>query len=142
MGRYFFKQCITLFLYNKTTEEYEKLYVKGVYFRYDDLTQQIAKGIQGNASGTITIPLDYATIDGVNACKSYKADTNAKDFVLNGIFIEHTWDLENQSYVVEGIIDTDVTIRELISNYKPFRITNVRDCRKGTLQHLKLEVRE
>lgn len=138
----FFKDTVTLFLFNKSTQSFDRFVVNNVYFRHAIETRMTADGLLRVSHGTITIPSEYALIENTKAIYTYnKEQTSTLNFVLNGLLTGRTWTLKDKSFVVEGAIE-EMTYDELLKNYHLFRITSVADNRKGGLQHLKLEVSE
>jgi len=51
-------------------------------------------------------------------------------------------DISTEDYVVEGIIQDEFDLRELMSKYQVFKVVSVDDNRKGGLQHYKIGVSE
>jgi len=51
-------------------------------------------------------------------------------------------DISTEDYVVEGIIQDEFDLRELMSKYQVFKVVSVDDNRKGNLQHYKIGVSE
>ncbi len=51
-------------------------------------------------------------------------------------------DISTEDYVVEGIIQDEFDLRELMSKYQVFKVLSVDDNRKGGLQHYKIGVSE
>lgn len=51
-------------------------------------------------------------------------------------------DVSTEDYVVEGIIQDEFDLRELMSKYQVFKVVSVDDNRKGGLQHYKIGVSE
>ena len=142
MNNRFFKQTVTLFLFNKKEQKFDRFVIKNVYFRYVEKTQMTDNGLIRSSGGSVTIPSKFATIDGTKAIHSYnKKVTNLLNFVLNGILTSKVWTLNSKSYVVEGEVQ-DMSYTELVSKYHIYRITSVQDNRKGNLQHIKIEVEE
>lgn len=142
MNDRFFKQTVTLFLFNKESQEFDRIVIDNVYFRYKEKTTMTENGILRSSGGSITIPLEYAKIGDTKALYAYKSQTNnVLNFILNGLLSNKTWSIDSKSYVVEGNIE-DTTYSELVRQYHTFRITSVQDNRKGKLQHIKLEVQE
>lgn len=142
MNDRFFKQTVTLFLFNKENQDFDRIVINNVYFRYAEKTTMTENGLIRASGGSITIPLEYAKIGETKALYTYKAKTNnILNFVLNGLLNGKTWSINSKSYVVEGNIE-DMSYNELVQKYHTFRITSVQDNRKGNLQHIKLEVQE
>ena len=83
-----------------------------VYFRYNKKSGLIDKGLEKGSTGSITIPT------------TKKLDIHIDD------------------YVVEGIIEDEFDLRELLKKYQIFKVVSVDDNRKGGLQHYKIEVSE
>lgn len=83
------------------------------YFRHATGYSEISKGVIADSSGSITIPT-----------------TNELSINEGDIIVEGT--LETGNY----------TERDLIENYKCYRVIKVHDNRKGKLQHYKLEVKD
>ena len=122
----FFKDTVTLFLFNKTSQSFDRFVIKNVYFRHAMVTRMTEEGLIRVSSGTITIPSKYAQI----------GNLDLEEFISG-----NTWTLNSKSYVVNGEVE-NMTYSQLIKNYHLFRITSVADNRKGGLQHLKIEVDE
>ena len=122
----FFKDTVTLFLFNKSLQSFDRYVISNVYFRHAISTRMTENGLIRVSSGTITIPSRYAQI----------GNLNLEEFISG-----NTWILNGKSYVVDGEVE-DTTYNELIKKYHLFRITSVADNRKGGLQHLKIEVDE
>ena len=138
----FFKDTVTLFLYNKTSQSFDRFVIKNVYFRHSIATRMTEDGLIRVSSGTITIPTEFALIDGSKAIHTYnKNQINILNFLLNGLLTDRTWTLNGKSYVVDGEVP-DTNYSELVKKYHLFRIVSVADNRKGGLQHLKIEVNE
>lgn len=115
-----------MFLFNKSTQSFDRFVIKNVYFRHAIATRMIEQGLIRTSSGSVTIPSQFAEI----------GNLNLEEF-LNGT----TWNVNKKSYVVNGIAD-NLSYNELIKKHHLFRITSVSDNRKGGLQHIKLEVEE
>lgn len=142
MNGKFFKDTVTLFLFNQDSQEFDKVIIENVYFRHSIATRMTEEGIQRVSSGSITIPSQYAKIGNSLAIYTYnQSNTNILDFVLEGLLSDKMWSLKDNSYVVNGKVNEDFTgYADLVSKYDVFRITSVADNRKGGLQHLKIEV--
>lgn len=141
MNDRFFKQTVTLFLFNKESQEFDRIVIDNVYFRYAEKTNMTDNGLIRSSGGSITIPLEYAKIEDTKALYSYKSNNNILEFVLNGILTTKTWSLDLKSYAIEGNIP-EMSYKDLVSKYHVFRITSVQDNRKGNLQHIKIEVND
>lgn len=141
MNDRFFKQTVTLFLFNKESQEFDRIVIDNVYFRYAEKTRMTDNGLIRTSGGSVTIPLEYAKIEDTKALYSYKTNNNILEFVLNGILTSKTWSLDSKSFVIEGNIP-DMTYSELIKQYHIYRVTSVQDNRKGNLQHIKIEVND
>lgn len=137
----FFKHTVTLFLFNKAQQNFDRFVIKNVYFRHAIATRMTEEGLIRISSGTITIPSEFAQIDDSKAIYTYNKETSKLNFVLNGLLTGKTWTLNGNSYVIDGEVP-DMSYNELIKKYHLFRITSVADNRKGGLQHLKIEVDE
>lgn len=138
----FFKDTVTLFLFNKSSQSFDRFVIKNVYFRHAIATRMTEEGLIRVSSGTITIPSKYAQIGNSKAIYTYnKTQTSTLNFLLNGLLTGKTWTLNGKSYVVDGEVE-DMSYQELVKKYHLFRITSVADNRKGGLQHLKIEVDE
>ena len=122
----FFKDTVTLFLFNKSSQSFDKFVIKNVYFRHAIATRMTEEGLIRVSSGSITIPQKYAQI----------GKLNLEEFISG-----NTWSVKKKSYVVNGEVE-ETTYNELVKKYHLFRITSVADNRKGGLQHLKIEVDE
>lgn len=141
MNDRFFKQTVTLFLFNKESQEFDRIVIDNVYFRYAEKTRMTDNGLIRTSGGSVTIPLAYAKIEDTKALYSYKSNNNILEFVLEGILTSKTWSLDSKSFVIEGNIP-DMTYSELIKQYHIYRVTSVQDNRKGNLQHIKIEVND
>lgn len=142
MNDRFFKQTITLFLFNKKVQKFERFVLKNVYFRYAEKTQMTDNGILRKSGGSITIPCKYTKLGESKAIYTYrKKHFNVLNFVLNSILTSKTWTLNGKSFVLEGEIE-DMDYTELVKKYHIMRVTSVQDNRKGNLQHIKIEVQE
>lgn len=51
-------------------------------------------------------------------------------------------DISTEDYVIEGIIQDEFDLRELMNKYQVFKVVSVDDNRKGGLQHYKIGVSE
>ena len=142
MNKRFFKDTVTLFLFNEESQEFDRVVIQNVYFRHAIATRMSEKGLERVSSGSITIPCAFAKIGNSLAIYTYnQTNTNILDFVLDGLLSDKMWSLKDNSYVVNGEVDEDITsYTYLVSKYDLFRITSVADNRKGGLQHLKIEV--
>jgi len=125
MNERFFKQTVTLFLYKKDNEQFNRVTIRKV-------------------SGTLIIPTKMALIDNHLAVYTYQQEkqTSILDFVLNGLLTDKTWNLKGKSYVIEGEVEQDLEFKQMLKNYQTFRIVSVDDNRKGNLQHFKIGVSE
>lgn len=142
MNNRFFKQTVTLFLFRREEQIYDRFVINNVYFRHNVATQMTDNGIIRTSKGSITIPVDFATINGENALKTYNIKGNSLlNTILTGVFVNKTWTVNGKSYVVEGEVE-ELNYPELIKKYHVHRITSVQDNRKGNLQHIKIEVEE
>lgn len=121
----FFKDTITLFLFDKSTQSFNQYVIKNVYFRHAIATRMTEEGLIRVSSGSITIPIEYAEIGELNL----EELTSKNSYVVEG-------EVSDMSYVAK------MTYNDLVKNYHLFRITSVADNRKGGLQHFKLEVEE
>lgn len=126
MNDRFFKDTITLLLFNKSTQSFDRFVIKNVYFRHSIATMMSGDELIRVSGGSITIPSDYAQI----------GNLNLEEFITG-----NTWSLKKKSYVIAGEA-SDLSYNELVKKYHLFRITSVADNRKGGLQHLKIEVDE
>ena len=109
MGSFFIHNVTVFHLKDsKVTREY----FRGVYFRHDNKTNLVSKGIEKGGAGTITIPTD----------RELNITTN--------------------DYVIEGIINEEFDLKVLIKKYQVFKVTSVEDNRKGGLKHYKIGVGE
>lgn len=122
----FFKDTITMFLFNKATQTFDRFVIKNVYFRHTIGTKMTADGIMRISSGAVTIPLEYAQIGNLN---------------LNEFMYSNTWNVNKKSYIVNGEVENK-PYNDLVKDYHLFRIIKVADNRKGGLKHLKIEVDE
>lgn len=141
MNDRFFKQTVTLFLFNKESQEFDRIVIDNVYFRYAEKTRMTDNSLIRSSGGSITVPLEYAKINDTKALYSYRKHTNILNFVLDGILTSKTWSIDSKSYAIEGNIP-EMSYKDLVSKYHVFRITSVQDNRKGNLKHIKLEVSE
>ncbi|MBQ3415945.1 MAG: hypothetical protein IJH39_11570 [Clostridia bacterium] len=136
----FFKDIVTLFLFNEKTQEFDSFVLEKVYFRFSESTRMTENGLIRTSQGNIIIPNKYAKINGIKAIDKYDKD-NVLSSVLEGMLKRKKWNLKDKSFVVEGNVN-DIEYTELLKNFRVFRITSVADNRKGGLQHLKLGVEE
>lgn len=83
-----------------------------VYFRHNKKTNQIDKGVQKASTGAIYIP------------------TTEKI------------DIKKDDYIIEGIINDEYSLKNLLKKYQVFKVVSVDDNRKGNLQHFKIGVTE
>ena len=142
MNDRFFKQTVTLFLFRRKEQKFDRFVINNVYFRKAISTRMTDNGLVRTSAGSVTIPTAFATIDGEIAIKTYdKKTNNLLNFVLNGVLLNKTWTLNGKSYLVEGEVE-DMSYKELVEKYHTFRIISVQDNRKGNLQHFKIEVEE
>lgn len=93
-------------------ESVTRLEFEKVYFRHNKKTNLIDKGLEKGSTGSITIP------------------------------IAEKLDISTEDYVVEGIIEDEFDLNELIDKYQVFRVVSVDDNRKGNLKHYKIGVSE
>ena len=144
MNEKFFKDTITLFLFNEEKETYDRVIIHKVYFRHNKKTNLVDKGLEKGSTGSITIPTKIAMIDDDLAINTYSKikHPSALNFVLNGLLVDKTWNLENDSYVVKGAISEEFDLSKMQQKYQVFKIVSLDDNRKGGLQHLKLGVSE
>lgn len=144
MNKKFFKDTITLFLLDEENENYDRVIIHNVYFRHNKKTNLIDKGLEKGSTGSITIPAKIATIDDNLAIYTYSniKTTSILDFVLDSILTDNTWNLKNDSYVVEGVVYQEFDLSKIQENYQVFKIVSVDDNRKGGLPHLKIGVSE
>lgn len=144
MNEKFFKDTITLFLFNEEKETYDRVIIHKVYFRHNKKTNLVDKGLEKGSTGSITIPTKIAMIDDDLAIYTYSKikHPSALNFVLNGLLVDKTWNLENDSYVVKGAISEEFDLSKMQQKYQVFKIVSLDDNRKGGLQHLKLGVSE
>ena len=144
MNDRFFKQTITLFLFDEKNETYDRVIIHKVYFRHNKKNNLIDKGLQKGSTGSITIPTKIATIDNNLAIYSYSKtkNTSALDFLLNGLLVDKTWNLEGDSYVIEGEVKEDFDLSKMRKKYQIFKVVSLDDNRKGGLPHLKIGVSE
>lgn len=144
MNDRFFNDTITLFLFDENNEIYDRVIIHKVYFRHNKKTNLIDKGLQEGSTGSITIPTKIAMIDNNLAIYSYSdiKNPNTLDFLLNGLLVDKTWNLENDSYVIKGAITEEFDLSKMQQKYQIFKIVSLDDNRKGGLQHLKLGVSE
>ena len=85
---------------------------EGVYFRHNKKSNLIDKGQEKSSTGSITIP----TSETLNIC--------------------------DDDYVIEGIINDEFNLVNLMKNYQVFKVVSVDDNRKGGLPHYKIGVNE
>lgn len=144
MNKKFFKDTITLFLFNEENEIYDRVIIHNVYFRHNKKINLIDKGLEKGSTGSITLPTKIATIDKNLAIYTYSKtkNPNVLDFVLDGILVDKTWNLEGDSYVIKGAIEKEFDMSEMQKEYQIFKIVSVDDNRKGGLPHLKIGVSE
>lgn len=144
MNDRFFKQTVTLFLFDEDNENYDRVIIHKVYFRHNKKTNLIDKGLEKGSTGSITIPTKIALIDDDLAISTYSKDKHpsALNFILNGLLTDKTWNLEGDSYIVEGSINEEFNLSEMQRKYQVFKIVSLDDNRKGGLPHLKLGVSE
>lgn len=83
-----------------------------VYLRHNKKTNLIDKGLEKGSTGSITIP----TIKKL--------------------------DISTDDYIVEGMIEDEFNLNELMEKYQVFKVVSVDDNRKGKLQHYKIGVSE
>ena len=93
-------------------EDISKIYFKGVYFRHNKKINRIDKGVEMASIGTIYIP----TTDDIK--------------------------INEDDYIVEGIIKDEFDLLSLQSKYQVFKVVSIDDNRKGRLQHFKIGVAE
>lgn len=113
-----------MFLFNKTTQKFERFVIYNVYFRNNISSRMSQEGILQTSAGTVVIPVQFANIGGLSL----------DDFVNAG-----TWKIKDKSFIVKGEVE-NATYNELIKNYTIYRIVSVIDARKGGLQHIKVGV--
>lgn len=144
MNDRFFKQKITLFLFDEEKEVFDRVIIHKVYFRHNKKTNLIDKGLQEGSTGSITIPTKIAMIDDNLAISSYSRtkNSNVLNFLLNGLLIDKTWNLEGDSYVIEGEIKEEFELSKMRKKYQVFKVISLADNRKGGLPHLKIGVSE
>lgn len=144
MNERFFKDTITLFLYDENNETYDRVIIHKVYFRHNKKTNLIDRGIEKASTGSITIPTKIAMIDDDLAIYTYSKTKHPSvlNFVLNGLLVDKTWNLENDSYVVKGAISEEFSLSKMRQKYQVFKVVSLDDNRKGGLPHLKLGVSE
>lgn len=144
MNDRFFKQKITLFLFDEEKEVFNRVIIHKVYFRHNKKTNLIDKGLQEGSTGSITIPTKIAMIDDNLAISSYSRtkNSNVLNFLLNGLLIDKTWNLEGDSYVIEGEIKEEFELSKMRKKYQVFKVISLADNRKGGLPHLKIGVSE
>ena len=144
MNDRFFKDTITLFLFDEKNEVYDRVIIHKVYFRHNKKTNLIDKGIEKGSTGSITIPTKIAMIDDDLAIHTYSKNKhpNNLNFVLNGLLIDKAWNLEGESYVVEGAVSEEFDLSKIQSKHQVFKIVSLDDNRKGGLEHLKIGVSE
>lgn len=51
-------------------------------------------------------------------------------------------DISTKDYIVEGIVNEEFNLHELLEKYQIFKVVSVDDNRKGNLQHYKIGVSE
>lgn len=51
-------------------------------------------------------------------------------------------DISTKDYIVEGIVNEEFNLHELLKKYQIFKVVSVDDNRKGNLQHYKIGVSE
>lgn len=144
MNDRFFKQTITLFLFDEQNEVYDRVIINKVYFRHNKKTNLIDKGLQEGSTGSITIPTKIAKIRDSLAIYTYSKEkkTSILEFVLGGLLTDKTWNLEGDSYAIEGAITENFDLSKMKEKYQVFKIVSVDDNRKGGLPHLKIGVSE
>lgn len=144
MNKRFFKDTITLFLYDENNETYDRVIIHKVYFRHNKKTNLIDRGIEKASTGSITIPTRIAMIDDDLAIYTYSKTKHPSvlNFVLNGLLVDKTWNLENDSYVIKGAISEEFSLSKMRQKYQVFKVISLDDSRKGGLPHLKLGVSE
>lgn len=144
MNKRFFKDTITLFLYDENNETYDRVIIHKVYFRHNKKTNLIDRGIEKASTGSITIPTRIAMIDDDLAIYTYSKTKHPSvlNFVLNRLLVDKTWNLENDSYVVKGAISEEFSLSKMRQKYQVFKVVSLDDNRKGGLPHLKLGVSE
>lgn len=91
---------------------YQKHLFKHTYFRNNKKINVIDKGQEGASTASITIPTE-------KELSIYEGD-----------------------YVLEGIIETEFNMKELIKNHKIYKVLSVDDNRKGGLPHYKIGAKE
>lgn len=136
----FFKDIVTLFLFNEKTQEFDSFVLEKVYFRFSESARMTENGLIRSSQGIITIPSKYAKINEIKAIDKYDKN-NVLNSVLEGMLKRDKWNLKEKSFVVEGNVK-DIDYAELLKTFRVFRITSVADNRKGGLQHFKLGVEE
>ena len=144
MNDRFFNQTITLFLFDEKKGTYDRVIIHKVYFRHNKKNNMVDKGLEKSSTGSITIPTQIATIDDNLAIFSYSniKKPTSLNFLLDSFFVDKTWNLENDSYVIEGVVSENFDLAKMQQNYQVFKIVSVDDNRKGNLKHLKIGVSE
>lgn len=99
-------------VYHIDNDTVTKLTFEGVYFRHNKKSNLIDKGQEKGSTGSITIP------------------TN------------ETLDISEGDYVIEGIINAEFNLANLMKTHQVFKVVSVDDNRKGGLQHYKIGVSE
>ena len=112
MNERFFKDTITLFLFDEDNETYDRVIIHKVYFRHNKKTNLVDKGLEKGSTGSITIPT------------TEKLDISTND------------------YIVEGVVEDKFDLSALKEKYQVFKVVSVDDNRKGNLQHYKIGVTE
>ena len=105
---------------------FNKYIIDNVYFRHNISVRMVDKGEIKTSNGSITIPMEFAELGGLDVNQLLSCDTK-NSYVVNGA-------VEDTSYVA------GTTYNELVKNYNLFKILSVADNRKGGLQHIKIEV--
>ena len=136
----FFKDIVTLFLFNEKIQDFDRFVIEKVYFRFSESTRMTENGLIRTSQGNIIIPSKYAEINEIKAIDKYDKN-NVLSSVLEGMSKRDKWNLKDKSFVVDGNVN-DIEYTELLKTYRVFRIISVADNRKGGLQHLKLGVEE
>lgn len=85
---------------------------ESVYFRHNKKSNLIDKGFDKGSVGTIVIPTT------------------------------ETLTIDTDDYVVEGIIQDEFNLPQLMKNHQVFKVVSVDDNRKGGLPHYKIGVSE
>lgn len=83
-----------------------------VYFRHNKKSNLIDKGFDKGSTGTIVIP----TAD--------------------------TLDIKTDDYIVEGLLEDEFNLPQLMQTHQVFKVVSVDDNRKGGLPHYKIGVSE